>query len=475
MKNIFYFSALLLFSFLGYLAIWGVSTVGDIEFEKIIFHLFMPLKQAHTDWMIGIWKVFVGTIITCLVVFCLSRIPRFSKSTLVAILIFVIFDCWYINKHFFVYDFIKSQMNSSDFIEKNYVFPDLKKISFPQNKKNLIIIMVESLESSYQDKENGGLLEKNYIPELTELAKSNVSFSFSDKIEGAFVPPETGWTISATVAQTAGIPLKLYGSLETNNKEREIDNRIGRYKYFLPGVITLGDILEKNGYRNYYILGTDARYAGKSTYLRQHGKYIIYDKNYIGKEKKSYSDSELFKFTEGKLSHISKKQPFSLLIQTIDTHFGHKKDFRNISKMVASFLEWLKKQPFYQNTVIIVVGDHCNMKHTDFKNIEKTDFRYMGNMTRKVYNAFINTGITPKKQFNRRFSTFDIFPTLLASMGVKIEGNRLGLGTNLFSDEKTLFEIYDPEYAFSELKKKSNWYNKNLLYKEFSLSIQKNK
>lgn len=34
----------------------------------------------------------------------------------------------------------------------------------------------------------------------------------------------------------------------------------------------------------------------------------------------------------------------------------------------------------------------------------------------------------------------DLFPTMLASLGVQIEGNRLGLGTNLFSDKKTLMK-----------------------------------
>lgn len=47
---------------------------------------------------------------------------------------------------------------------------------------------------------------------------------------------------------------------------------------------------------------------------------------------------------------------------------------------------------------------------------------------------------------NRRdFTTFDMFPTTLASIGVKIQGNRLGLGTNLFSDEPTLLETYGME------------------------------
>ena len=60
-------------------------------------------------------------------------------------------------------------------------------------------------------------------------------------------------------------------------------------------------------------------------------------------------------------------------------------------------------------------------------------------------------------------SSFDIFPTTLSALGATWEGDRLGLGTNLFSDEKTIFEEYGYEYVNNELKKKSSFYNKKIL------------
>ena len=53
-----------------------------------------------------------------------------------------------------------------------------------------------------------------------------------------------------------------------------------------------------------------------------------------------------------------------------------------------------------------------------------------------------------------------MFPTTLASMGVKIENNKLGLGVNLFSDKKTLLEKNDYDYVYTELSKKSDYYEK---------------
>ena len=59
----------------------------------------------------------------------------------------------------------------------------------------------------------------------------------------------------------------------------------------------------------------------------------------------------------------------------------------------------------------------------------------------------------------------DLYPTTLGALGAKIEGNRLGLGTNLFSNEKTLIEKYGVEYVNKELKKVSRFYDNSILVK----------
>jgi len=51
-----------------------------------------------------------------------------------------------------------------------------------------------------------------------------------------------------------------------------------------------------------------------------------------------------------------------------------------------------------------------------------------------------------------------MFPTTLAALGVTIEGDRLGIGTNLFSDTKTLTEIYGYDKLEEELNKNSDFY-----------------
>ena len=84
--------------------------------------------------------------------------------------------------------------------------------------------------------------------------------------------------------------------------------------------------------------------------------------------------------------------------------------------------------------------------------------------TRTVYNCIINSAILPTSgKMTREFATFDMFPTTLAAMGVSIEGDRLALGTNLFSEQETLTEMFGYERLDGELQKRSEWYNEELL------------
>lgn len=80
---------------------------------------------------------------------------------------------------------------------------------------------------------------------------------------------------------------------------------------------------------------------------------------------------------------------------------------------------------------------------------------------RHVYNCFINAAATPMRTENREFCALDMFPTTLAAMGCEIEGNRLGLGTNLFSPMPTLIEKVGYTAFTQELSKRSPYYSEH--------------
>ena len=52
---------------------------------------------------------------------------------------------------------------------------------------------------------------------------------------------------------------------------------------------------------------------------------------------------------------------------------------------------------------------------------------------------------------------------MLASIGAKIEGEKIGLGTNLYSGIPTLAEEYGISHLNEELAKNSRFYNKKIL------------
>lgn len=114
-------------------------------------------------------------------------------------------------------------------------------------------------------------------------------------------------------------------------------------------------------------------------------------------------------------------------------------------------MNWLKEQPFYENTTIVIVGDHLTMDSDFCKEVPEE-------YTRGVYNAIINAPIVPVNQKNRQATTMDMFPTTIAALGAQIEGERLGLGTNLFSAEPTLAEKFGVDVLNKEVRKRSIFY-----------------
>lgn len=56
------------------------------------------------------------------------------------------------------------------------------------------------------------------------------------------------------------------------------------------------------------------------------------------------------------------------------------------------------------------------MSEKFFKHLDK-------NYLRTPYNCFINSAIEPLQPKNRKFAIFDFYPTILASLGVKIKVN----------------------------------------------------
>lgn len=367
-------------------------------------------------------------------------------------------------------DYVKAVFQESKIIEENYVAPEKVNMTFPEKKRNLITIYAESVENTVLNKNIGGGWNYSVMPELEQIALNNTNFSNTDKIGGFHQVDGTTWSIAGITASTTGLPLKGFV-----NNEYKSEN-------FLSGAYGIGDVLQREGYNLQVMMGSKAEFGGKEQYFKNHGNYKIFDfhhavdNGYMTEDEKvwwGYEDSKLFKWSkEEALKLASQDKPFNLVIETVNTHFtdgwlepGDEEKFKtryeNVhaqsSKQINDFIEWAKQQDFYENTTIVVIGDHLGMQDNFYSD-------YMvPNYDRTVYNAIINPAIEAENNKNRNFTTFDLYPTILASMGVQIDGNQLGLGVNLYSDKETLMEKYGYEHFNEELKKNSDFYNKNIL------------
>ena len=453
---------------------WMLETWANLTMDELVYHLNSPLEGTDSDmiWQY-VFKCIVPTIIIIMVITAIMIIFKKKKKRTgyicivvliasVTILVLYGYTAW---KKLDIGDYMSGQSEISSFIDDNYVDPKEVTLTFPEKKRNLIYIFLESMETAYSDEDNGGAFEKDVIPELTEIAQENEEFSGKDnKLNGGDSMPGTTWTMGAMFAQTSGLPLKI--SISANEMDTQ-DN-------FFPGITTIGDILSDAGYSQTLLLGSNATFGGRKLYFSEHGNYDIIDYNYameqgwLSTEEYpvwwGYDDQKLFEFAKNRLGELAtQNEPFNLTMLTVDTHFedGYVCDkcddrfgnnqYANVmacsSKQVAEFVEWVQQQDFYENTTIVISGDHPTMD-SDF--CEDVDESY----TRKVYTAYINGGKSELSNA-RNYTTMDAFPTTLAAIGVEIEGNRLGLGTNLFSSEQTLTERFGIEKEEKELNKQS--------------------
>ena len=156
-----------------------------------------------------------------------------------------------------------------------------------------------------------------------------------------------------------------------------------------------------------------------------------------------------FEYAKEKLTEIAQNEdPFAFTLLTADTHFPdgyvcdlcqdeYDSQYENVcacsSRQVADFISWIQEQDFYENTTIVIVGDHKTM---DNEYIEEavTDPDY----SRRIYNCVINSRIESDCEKNRECTTLDMFPTTLAALGCTIEGDKLGFGVNLFPGKRRL-------------------------------------
>lgn len=476
--------------------IWGKDSFGDVTADQLVINLFSPTEGADSGVYLDVFERPVFQTAFCTAIFSLFVYSDFSIKyhgnkrsvtvfndlfhrivSLVLGIAMLIGGIAYGSQQFQLRQLYNAYIAESDFIEDNYADPRSTGVTFPERKRNIIHIYLESMENSYLSTDLGGYMENNLMPELTELAYEGDVFSnTSGKFGGPLQGTGTQWSVASMVNMTTGLPMKVPAE----------QNAYGSKDNFLPGAYTMNDMLKDQGYEQTIMFGADANFGGLSYFYESHGNARVFDYRYavrndiIPDDYKvwwGFEDDKLYEFAKEEITRLyNTGKPFNFTMETADTHRPHgylsenaptpyDDQYANViaysSAQTVEFVRWIQQQPFYENTTIVLIGDHLSMDTDFFADFDEDYLRTQFNL---ILNPAPNVANTPADRFiNRQYCNFDMFPTILASMGVEIEGDRLGIGTNLFSETPTVYEEYGFEYVNNELEKKSEFMNNNIL------------
>ena len=460
MPLIIFFGGFILFSS----ANWIIRKFGPVTYEQIMFHLNMPFDSEIRLMISYFQNTFMTAAIIALVLWLLFT-PRYHlksrllepirafvyRHRILLSLLWLVFCIVYFCVRMNVWTMINYRhykREVSNFYEQYYVIPQEVQIEFPTQKRNLIIIFMESMESTFAQTPLHDYYHVDLIPELHKLADNNINFSHTDYLGGAILIDGTQWTQAALFAKTCGAPIQL-PLAEENFFNPKYD--------FYPNAWCIYDILRQQGYNESFMIGSNGEFGGMNRFVETHGNQHFMDTLYFTrdmskfsykKRRRNISDEKLFEYAKEELGRLSQQEtPFVFTLMTLDTHFGTQDfsdtfcnrqygDDNNLQNVVScadlqigKFVRWLQQQPFYGNTTVVLLGDHLMMNNS-----------LTEDMQRYPLNIFLNTSVAALNTKNRTFTPFDIYPTMLESIGAQINGHRLGFGTSLFSDTPTLTE-----------------------------------
>ncbi len=396
---------------------------------------------------------------------------RYRAAVLVCCLLLAANTFLYADQVLKISPFLKSRFINTSLYEREYVDPASVSITLKGEPRNLILIYLESMEITYADHKSGGAHQINIIPGLTALALEEDTISFGEPgvVSGIHALTGTTFTTGAILASTSGVPFAF----------RQGRNMMVLEDAFAPGLTTLGDILEGYGYRQVFMCGSDAEFGGREMLMEEHGDFEIFDyytaivKGYIASDYNVWwglEDHILYEMAKDELLELAAGgQPFNFTMLTVDTHHVggyvcpwcgdefHDETANVIAcadRQICAFIAWCREQDFYENTTIVILGDHPRM--------DKALVSGVPYYNRATYNCLINADTHGRTVEQKRIATIvDMFPTILAALGFEIEGDRLGLGVDLCSDTPTLAEEKGYDWLNAEAGKNSKYYQEN--------------
>ena len=464
-------------SFCFKMILWCVLVPVVITF--LVFLLFNFLKRDRECFVEpAVFVIFaVGLVVFCskyfdyelvsyiswvlLFIFVLLLNFNYKPSNILFLIVFFVFVMWGVYAKQYGNMFDIREYGETNFYKENYK----EVVGENINKRNVIVVFLESFNEEYSRKpevkvnDDDAVKFDNFIEGYVQRWTQGALFS-------AFTGVHIHY-LSDFFRYKAGFKIKKFESLY-NVKYSENSNDLGEiYNFYTPKIDSLGKIAKEHNYQNLFIQGTSVDFSGTRDFLLNNGfdKDNIYGydelinkvniKNVSGTMLYGIDDEKVYSIFKDKISKLDETKPFLAVMFTVDLHITGDDDIENnIGKIVKQsiynlndFIEWFKKQDFYENTTLVVIGDHNRMG----RGIETGG---------KIYNAFFNLPDRLKENINekRTFNQIDVFPTILEIMGFDLEHKQAGVGVSLFSDKKTIAERYSYDEQKNIFSKYDDFY-----------------
>jgi len=305
----------------------------------------------------------------------------------------------------------------------NYVTKNnLKVLNSEEKHKNIVWIYLESYEQSYLTNEK----VKEYTKTIKDLSKQGEFHTNLDQIVGAM-----GTTAGIFTSQCGARYMAFF---LINNPHSKINKN--------NNFVCVPDILRKAGYQQVFLGGADKYLFNKGNYLLSHGYDRVEDlksltiKNPNLNSKLSdwgVADYDIFDIAKNEYIELSKSgKPFNLTILTTSTHNPngvYDKRCKNSTKigllngiectndLLGNFISFIKKQPNYEETLIVIMPDHVQYEANALKKIIMPEEKLL-------YVIMLNSGKIVME--NKAITYIDLPEIILNRLNVKSNATFLG-------------------------------------------------
>jgi|GEM_PF-753056 len=335
---------------------------------------------------------------------------------------------------------IEIQSQSKDYTDdfvKNFQYEEqaIYKKSI-KSQKNIIILMVESL-SSYQSQLFSGV--KNWTPNIDKIAKDNIYFT--NFYANGFV------TEDAEIAMLTGI-FPIYAPNIFSNGGGV------SFKGFYNITNSLPFKLKKKGYKTEFITSSDLNFSNTGEWTKSIGFDYIEGsehEDYIGLHRYHFNAPEDKYLYKRVLSRIEENQenPFFIFIKTVSSHVpfinpqnnnrSEEETIKYVDNEVGNFYNNLKKNDFFKNGILIIVGDH----HPTMPVKKETIDRFGIYKAPAMVPMIVSYGDSIKKHIKESFQQTDIYHTLDSSIEGRIStSNWIGNFNNISSTIASSYIIH---------------------------------